>query len=105
MIRIEVVVFLVDVCDLHCLTNRKRSAVRLFFPENHSEQRSLSSTVRTNNPNDTSRRQGEGEILVQQLVSERFRDAHGFDDLVSKTGTRGDKKFESFFPFLRFLGQ
>ena len=60
---------LVDICKLHCLTDRNLTCIRSVESHDQTEECCLTGTVRTDHSYYTCRRQDEVEVLIKQLVS------------------------------------
>ena len=69
LVRVERVAALIDVADLHRLADPQRAGVRLLLPGDHPEQRRLAGAVRTDHADDAAARQGEVEVVDQQVVA------------------------------------
>src|SRR3954447_14584532 len=89
-VRVERVAALVDVADLHGLADPQRAGIRLFRSGDHLEQRRLAGAVRPDHADDPAARQGEVEVVDQQIVAEALLDAAGLDDDVAKARPRRD---------------
>ena len=75
LLRIEGVAGLIDVGELHGLAEPQRAGVRLLLADDHPEQGRLAGAVGADHADDAGRRQGEREVLDQQLVPEALRAA------------------------------
>src|SRR5439155_27087073 len=69
LLRIERVARLRHVAELHRLADHQRAAVRLLFTGDEAEQRRLPGAVRTDDPDDATSRQREGEVVEQQAIA------------------------------------
>src|SRR5689334_16958675 len=77
LLAVERVTALVDVAELHAFADLEFAAVRLFGAGNHSKQRGLARSVRSDHADDAAGRQLEVEILDQELIAEAFGEAFG----------------------------
>src|SRR5687768_10169506 len=69
---VERVAALVDVGDLHRVTDPELPRVGFLLPHQHPEERRLAGAVRTDDADDAAARQPEGEVLEKKIVVERF---------------------------------
>ena len=98
-LRIDVFMCLVGITDAHGVAYFERAVINLFLPHDELEESCLSGAVRTDDANNAIRRQGEVEIIEQQLVAKGFGHMMGFDDLVAQTRTVRDEDFQLGFAF------
>ena len=90
---------LVGISDTHCFSNFERAVINLFLSHDQLEECCLSGSIRTNDADDTVRRQSEVEIIKQQFVAKGFGYMMGFDDLVTQARTVRDEDFQLGFAF------
>ena len=63
---------LIDVRELHRITNRERATVGLLPPDDHPEQRGLAGAIWPDDADDSATRQREREIVEQHFVAVSF---------------------------------
>src|SRR5687767_12162365 len=91
LLRVERVARLIDITELDRFADLDRAFVGLFLPGNHAEQRGLAGTVWADNADDTAGRQLESEILDQDIVAIRLRQAVEVDHVLAEPfGHRDD---------------
>ena len=90
MSGVERVAALIDDANLDRLANLHRPGVRLLLAGDHPEQRRLPRAIGPDHADDATLRQGEVEILDEQVVAERLPDVTRLDDQVAQPGTRRD---------------
>src|SRR5262245_49774196 len=73
LFAVEAVARLVHVAELHRLADLDRTLVGALLTGDHAEKRGLAGAVRTDDADDTARRQLEGEIVDQEIVAESLR--------------------------------
>src|SRR5206468_4475096 len=81
---VERIAALVDISDLHRLTELQRSGVGLFRARDQSEQCCLSGTVWTNDADNAAAGQREIEAVDQQVVAVPLFQPSCFDDHVAE---------------------
>ena len=75
---------LVDIGQLHRLAQGDRALVGLLLTGQHAEQRRLARAVRTDHADDAAGRDGEVQVLDQQLVAHRLLQADDLDHLATQ---------------------
>src|SRR5437773_858891 len=94
LLRIERVARLRHVAELHRLAHHQRAAVRLLFTGDEAEQRRLPGSVRTDDPDDATARQREGEVVEQQAIAIALAELVRVDDDVAEPRSRRDADLE-----------
>src|SRR5262249_22398853 len=84
LLAVERVARLVDVAERDRLADLDRALVRLVLPGDHAEQRGLARTVRADHPDDAARRQLEGKVVDQEIVTERLLEMLEVDHVLSE---------------------
>ena len=69
LVVVEVLAALIDVGELHGLSDLQRALVGLLLAHDHAEERGLASAVRPDDAHDAAARQVEGKIVEQELVA------------------------------------
>ena len=87
LVGVEVVPGLVDIGQLDGVAEADRAAIGLLVADDHPEEGGLAGAVRTDDADDSGRRQLEGEVLDQQLVAEGLLQVLGVDHDVAEPGT------------------
>ena len=100
---VDRLVLLVNVCQLNSLTNGECTLGRLLQAHNHTEQSSLTSTVRTDNAYDTCRGKVKVKSLIQDAVAKDLLDIVSLDNHIAQAGTVGDEDFELLLLLLNIL--
>src|SRR5579872_1706885 len=77
---IERVARLIDIAHPDRWPDAQRSGIGLFLTRQHTEQRCLAGSVGTDDANDTSRRQREVDVLVEQPIAIGLGETFGLDD-------------------------
>ena len=98
-LRVDRLVLLVHIGQLHGRPHAERSARRRLQPHDHPEEGGLARTVGSDHAHDAGGRQRELQMLVQHPVAERLRHVVRLDHHVAQTRTVGYEYFE----FLLFL--
>ena len=60
LVRLQMIAALVDIAEMHGVTDADRTGIRLFLTGDHLEQRGLTGAVRADNADNAARRQLEG---------------------------------------------
>src|SRR5437773_6808889 len=94
LLRIERVARLRHVAELHRLAHHQRAAVRLLLAGNEAEQRRLPGSVRTDDPDDATARQREGEVVEQQAIAIALAELVRVDDDVAEPRSGRDADLE-----------
>src|SRR5690606_19005706 len=86
--RIQCVATLVDIAELHRLTDADLAPVRLVLSGDHAEKRRLAGAVRPDHADDAAGRKPEIEPVNEQAVAESLADAFGVDHVLAESFTR-----------------
>ena len=86
--RVERVARLVHVGELHGVAEPQRAVVRLLLAGDHAEERGLAGAVGADHADDARRRQGEREVLDQELVAEALAQVVGLEHQVAQARAR-----------------
>ena len=105
LLRVDVLMLLVYVGELHGLTHLKRSIIGVLQSHDHAKERGLSRTVGTYHAHDAVRRQHEVEVAEEHLVAESLLDVLRLDNLVAQTWAIGDEDLQLFFAVFLLLAQ
>ena len=81
---VEMVATLVDIAQTYSRADIDFAAIWLLLPRDDLKQRGFTRAVRPDHPNDTARRQQEGQVFEQQLVAIGLADALELDDLAAQ---------------------
>src|SRR5882762_8749788 len=73
LFAVEAVARLVHIAKLHGLADLDPTPVGLLLSGDHAEKRGLAGAVRTDDADDPTRRQLEGEVVDQQIAAEPLR--------------------------------
>ena len=85
---------LVHVCELDGLTDGYRAAVGLLYAHDEAEEGGLARSVGADDTDDAGGRQGECQMLEEELVAVGLGYVVELYDLVAQTGTVGDVYLE-----------
>ena len=85
---------LVDVGDLDGLPDPELAGVGLLLADDQPEERRLARPVRTDDADDAARRQGEGDVLEEQVVAVGLGEPLGLDDEGPEPGPGRDQDLE-----------
>ena len=96
LVRIEDIAALIDVCQLYGFSDLEGARIRLFLPGDHPEKGGLSCSVRSDNPYDSARREGESHSFHKNIVAVCLAHVIGLDDDIAQPGSRGDIDFQLF---------
>src|SRR5207247_81389 len=94
LLRIERVARLRHVAELDGLPDDQRAAIRLLLAGDEAEQRRLPGSVRTDDPDDPTAGQREGEVVEQQAIAIPFAQLVGVDDDVAEPRSGRDADLE-----------
>src|SRR5258705_1534474 len=84
LLAVEAVAGLVHIAKLDRLADLDDALVGLLLSGDHAEKRGLAGAVRTDDADDTARRQLEGEIVDQQVVAKSLRKLVEIDHVLAE---------------------
>src|SRR5258708_14445024 len=102
---VESVSRLVHMAELARLADLDGAPVGLLRTSDHAEKRGLAGAVRTDDADDTARRQLEGEIVDQQVVAESLRKLLEIDHVLAEPLRHRDDDLGGGWPLLGGLGK
>ena len=103
LLRVDVLVLLVNISQLHGLTHLECAAICLIQAHNEAEEGSLTGSVRTNHTYDAVRRKHEVEVVEENLFAERLLYMLSLNHLVAQTRTVRDEDFQLLLALLLLL--
>ncbi len=89
-VGVERIARLVDIGQLHRVTQRDRARIGLFLAGDHAEQRRFPGAVRADHADDGARGNAERQVLDQLAVAVMFAEVLDLDHLAAQTGAVGD---------------
>ena len=91
LLAVERVARLIDIAEMHRLTDLDAAVVRLVLFGDHAKQRRLAGAVRPDHADNAAGRQFEGEIVDQKIVAEALSQILEVDDVLPEPfGDRDD---------------
>ena len=96
---------LIHIREFHRLSHIEGTGIWGIKSHNESEERCLTSTVRTNHTHDTIRREDEVQVVEELFLRERLRHMLCHNHLVTETRTIGDEDLQFLLTFLLLLIQ
>ena len=103
LLRIDVLVLLVNISQLHGLTHLECAAICLIQAHNEAEEGSLAGSVRTDHTYDAVRRKHEVEVVEENLFAERLLYMLSLNHLVAQARTVRDEDFQLLLALLLLL--
>src|SRR6266446_3108727 len=98
---VEAVARLVHIAKLDRLANFDRTPIGLLLTGDHAEKRGLAGAVRTDDADDPTRRQLEGEIVDQQTVAKSLRKLVKINHVLAEPFGHRDDDLGGCGPLLR----
>src|SRR5262249_28172524 len=102
-VRVEGFAALVDVPDLHRVSDLQRARIWLLLPRDHPEQRGLAGAVRPDHADDAAARQREIEVVDEQVVAVALAKLPRLHDDVAEPRSWRDVDFRRLDLLRRFL--
>ncbi len=96
---------LIDVSQLNRVSDLQFARIRFILPGDHAEKSCFTSTVGTNDADDSARRQSKRKIVHQNFVIKAFANILGFDDDVAQMRARRNLNFQFLDAFTLLFGQ